>query len=99
MLQSSALITTMKVYLTAKEKYSAVVKLIRECQDRKQPVLVGTTSIEKSELMSTLLKKEKIAHQVLNARYHEQEALIIAQAGYPRSSYDCNQHGRSRNGH
>lgn len=72
-----------EVYLTAKEKYSAVVKLIRECQDRNQPVLVGTTSIEKSELMSTLLKKEKIEHQVLNARYHEQEALIIAQAGYP----------------
>jgi preprotein translocase subunit SecA len=72
-----------EVYLTAKEKYSAVIKLIRECQDRKQPVLVGTTSIEKSELMSTLLKKEKIEHQVLNARYHDQEALIIAQAGYP----------------
>lgn len=72
-----------EVYLTAKEKYSAVIKLIRECQDRKQPVLVGTTSIEKSELMSNLLKKEKIDHQVLNARYHDQEALIIAQAGYP----------------
>lgn len=74
-----------EVYLTAKEKYDAVVKLIRECQDRRQPVLVGTTSIEKSEVLSTLLKNEKISHQVLNARYHEQEALIIAQAGYPEA--------------
>lgn len=74
-----------EVYLTAKEKYGAVVKLIRECQDRKQPVLVGTTSIEKSEVMSELLTKEKIVHQVLNARYHDQEALIIAQAGYPEA--------------
>lgn len=74
-----------EVYLTAKEKYAAVVKLIRECQDREQPVLVGTTSIEKSEFLSVLLAKEKIAHQVLNARYHDQEALIIAQAGYPRA--------------
>jgi preprotein translocase subunit SecA len=74
-----------EVYLTAKEKYNAVVKLIRECQDRRQPVLVGTTSIEKSEVLSALLTKEKIAHQVLNARYHEQEALIIAEAGYPEA--------------
>jgi preprotein translocase subunit SecA len=72
-----------EVYLTAKEKYGAVVKLIRECQGRRQPVLVGTTSIEKSEVLSKLLTKEKIAHQVLNARYHDKEALIIAEAGYP----------------
>jgi len=72
-----------EVYLTAKEKYGAVVKLIRECQARKQPVLVGTTSIEKSEVMSALLTKERIPHQVLNARYHDKEALIIAEAGYP----------------
>lgn len=72
-----------EVYLTAQEKYGAVVKLIRECQDRRQPVLVGTTSIEKSDFLSELLTKEKISHQVLNARYHEQEALIIAEAGYP----------------
>jgi preprotein translocase subunit SecA len=72
-----------EVYLTAKEKYAAVVKLIRECQNRKQPVLVGTTSIEKSEVLAALLKAEKIPHQVLNARYHEKEALIIAEAGYP----------------
>jgi preprotein translocase subunit SecA len=74
-----------EVYLTAKEKYAAVVTLIRECQNRKQPVLVGTTSIEKSEVLAALLTKEKISHQVLNARYHEQEALIIAQAGYPEA--------------
>ncbi|MCE3230453.1 MAG: secA [Alphaproteobacteria bacterium] len=74
-----------EVYLTAKEKYGAVVKLIRECQDRRQPVLVGTTSIEKSEVLSALLTKEKIAHQVLNARYHDKEALIIAEAGYPEA--------------
>lgn len=70
-----------EVYLTAKEKYDAVIKTILECKNRQQPVLVGTTSIEKSELISGILKKEKIAHQVLNARYHEQEAMIVADAG------------------
>lgn len=69
------------VYLTSKEKFDAVIKLISECHTRQQPVLVGTVSIEKSEFLSGLLKKEKIPHQVLNARYHEQEALIISQAG------------------
>jgi len=70
-----------EVYLTAKEKYEAVINTIRECAQRKQPVLVGTTSIEKSELLSEMLKKAKVQHQVLNARYHEQEAMIIADAG------------------
>jgi len=70
-----------EVYLTAKEKYDAVINTVRDCIQRKQPVLVGTTSIEKSELLSSLLKKAHIQHQVLNARYHEQEALIIADAG------------------
>ena len=72
-----------EVYLTAKEKYNAVISLIKECHARKQPVLVGTVSIEKSEHLAELLKKEGIPHQVLNARYHEQEAYIITQAGYP----------------
>jgi preprotein translocase subunit SecA len=72
-----------EVYLTAKEKYRAVINLILECRERQQPVLVGTTSIEKSEYLSELLKAERIPHQVLNARYHEQEAMIIADAGYP----------------
>jgi preprotein translocase subunit SecA len=72
-----------EVYRTAREKHEAVVILIKEACTRNQPVLVGTTSIEKSELLSELLKKEKIPHQVLNARYHEQEAYIVAQAGVP----------------
>lgn len=72
-----------EVYLTAKEKYAALVETIKDCQAKNQPVLVGTASIEKSELISEILKKEKIQHQVLNARYHDQEAMIIADAGYP----------------
>ena len=70
-----------EIYRTAKEKYDAVVILIKECYERKQPVLVGTVSIERSEYISALLKKEKIPHNVLNARYHEKEAHIVAQAG------------------
>ena len=70
-----------EVYRTAGEKWHAIAELLRDCQTRGQPVLVGTTSIEKSELLSERLKKESIAHKVLNARYHEQEAHIIAQAG------------------
>lgn len=70
-----------EVYRTAEEKYNAIVELIRECQKNGQPTLVGTTTIEKSELISTLLTKHKIKHNVLNARFHEQEAEIVAQAG------------------
>ncbi|UPY37575.1 preprotein translocase subunit SecA [Sediminicoccus sp. KRV36] len=70
-----------EVYRTALEKYEAVIKLIGECRERNQPCLVGTTSIEKSELISGLLKQAGIPHNVLNARYHEQEAGIVAQAG------------------
>ncbi|MFZ4126271.1 MAG: SEC-C metal-binding domain-containing protein, partial [Rickettsiales bacterium] len=72
-----------EIYRTGEERDTAVVALIKECYARKQPVLVGTVSIEKSEDFSKRLKKEKIPHQVLNARYHEQEAFIIAQAGRP----------------
>ncbi len=72
-----------KVYLTAKEKYQAVISDIMDCQQRGQPVLVGTTSIENSELLSGLLEKEKLPHQVLNAKQHEREAEIVAQAGRP----------------
>ncbi len=72
-----------EVYRTAKEKYQAILEQIRDCQERGQPILVGTVSIEKSELLSEMLKKAGIKHQVLNARFHEQEALIIAQAGVP----------------
>jgi len=72
------------VYKTARERYDAVVKDIRNCYDRGQPVLVGTTSIENSELVSGLLDKAKLAHQVLNAKQHAKEAEIIAQAGRPK---------------
>jgi len=70
-----------EVYRTYKEKTKAIVALIEECRGRNQPVLVGTTSIEKSERLSAELKSMNIPHSVLNARYHEQEAQIIAQAG------------------
>jgi preprotein translocase subunit SecA len=70
-----------EVYRTIEEKNEAIIALIKDCHERGQPVLVGTTSIEKSEHLSDLLKKRKIKHNVLNARYHEQEAMIVAQAG------------------
>ncbi|MEY3307790.1 MAG: hypothetical protein RLZZ413_1828 [Pseudomonadota bacterium] len=70
-----------QVYRTAREKYEGVVKAIREANAKGQPILVGTTSIEKSETLSTLLTKEGIPHNVLNARQHEQEAQIVADAG------------------
>ncbi|MGL4961872.1 MAG: preprotein translocase subunit SecA [Inquilinus sp.] len=72
-----------EVYRTVREKYDAIVTLIRECNARQQPVLVGTVSIEKSETLAALLQREKIPHNVLNARFHEQEAYIVAQAGRP----------------
>ncbi len=72
-----------EIYRTADEKWDAIIKEIEAAQSRKQPVLVGTVSIEKSEHLSEKLKKKKIPHQVLNARYHEQEANIIAEAGVP----------------
>ncbi|MBL6958865.1 MAG: preprotein translocase subunit SecA [Rhodospirillales bacterium] len=72
-----------EVYRTADEKNNAIIDLIKECRERQQPVLVGTVSIEKSEHLAAILKKKKIPHNVLNARYHDQEALIISQAGAP----------------
>jgi preprotein translocase subunit SecA len=72
-----------EVYRTEAEKHLGILAMIKECQLLNQPVLVGTVSIEKSEAIAALLKKEKINHKVLNARFHEQEALIIAQAGSP----------------
>jgi preprotein translocase subunit SecA len=73
-----------QVYRTAKERYEAVIKDIRDCYERGQPVLVGTTSIENSELLSGMLGKVKLPHQVLNAKQHEREAQIVAQAGRPK---------------
>jgi preprotein translocase subunit SecA len=72
-----------EVYRTEREKYEAIITLIEECRARNQPTLVGTVSIEKSEHLASLLKARGIPHNVLNARYHEQEAFIIAQAGRP----------------
>lgn len=73
-----------RVYKTSEERFEAVIEDIKECYKRGQPVLVGTTSIENSELISSLLNKAKLPHQVLNAKQHEKEALIIAQAGRPK---------------
>jgi preprotein translocase subunit SecA len=69
------------IYRTVKEKYKAVVEEIADCKERQQPVLVGTASIESSELLSRMMKREGIAHHVLNAKHHEREADIVAQAG------------------
>jgi len=69
------------IYRTQREKYKAVVEEVKECHRRGQPVLIGTISIENSEKLSLMLKQEKLPHQVLNAKYHEMEAKIIAQAG------------------
>ena len=73
-----------KVYRTLNEKYVAIIEDIKDCVERGQPVLVGTTSIENSELLSDLLKKEGLKHQVLNAKQHAMEAEIVAQAGSPQ---------------
>ncbi|KYC29447.1 preprotein translocase subunit, ATPase [Sterolibacterium denitrificans] len=72
-----------QIYRTAQEKYTAIINDIKDCQHRGQPVLVGTTSIETSELVSKLLDREKLKHQVLNAKQHASEAEIVAQAGRP----------------
>ncbi len=73
-----------RVYKTTREKYEAAIKDIRECYERGQPVLVGTTSIENSEIIDQLLEKENLPHQVLNAKQHAREADIVAQAGRPK---------------
>jgi len=75
-----------EIYRTLSDKTRAIVKLVEDCRERQQPMLVGTVSIEKSEALAEELKKRKIPHNVLNARYHEQEAQIIAQAGRPGGS-------------
>lgn len=72
-----------KIYKSIEDKENAIIALAKDCQERGQPVLIGTVSIEKSESLSASLKKAKVKHNVLNARYHEQEAYIVAQAGRP----------------
>lgn len=74
-----------KIYLTAEEKFIAIIEDIKSCVERSQPVLVGTISIENSELLSALLKKNKIKHKVLNAKFHAEEADIVANAGMPKA--------------
>ncbi len=74
-----------QIYRTAHEKHAAIIADIQDCHGRGQPVLVGTTSIESSEHLSRLLEKEKIPHQVLNAKHHEKEAIIVTQAGRPQA--------------
>ena len=74
-----------QVYQTMREKYEAVIKDIRDCYGRGQPVLVGTTSIENSELLSKMMEKEKLPHNVLNAKQHAREAEIVVQAGRPKT--------------
>ena len=71
------------IFRTSHEKYNAIIDQVQECHNRKQPVLIGTTSIEKSEQISKILSKQKIKHNVLNAKQHEKEAEIISNAGYP----------------
>jgi preprotein translocase subunit SecA len=73
-----------KIYRTVKEKYAAIIADLKDCYARGQPVLVGTTSVENSEVLSNLLKKEGLPHQVLNAKQHAKEAEIVAQAGRPK---------------
>src|SRR5689334_20943389 len=73
------------VFLKQKPKFDAIVEDIKDCYERGQPVLVGTASIEMSELLSNLLNKQRIPHEVLNAKQHEREAHIVAQAGRPKS--------------
>ena len=86
-----------QIYRTEKEKYNAITNKIIECNKKGQPVLVGTTSIEKSEKISSYLNNKKINHNVLNAKQHEKEANIIAEAGKVKCSNNCNKYGWTRN--
>ena len=83
------------IYKNEKAKFRAVIEEVKKSHEKGQPVLVGTVSIEKSEILSELLKREGIKHEVLNAKFHEKEAEIIAQAGKFRKRYNCNKYGRT----
>ena len=85
------------VYKTENGKFEAIIKEIRKKNEAGQPVLVGSIVIEKSEILSEMLSRDGIEHEVLNAKNHEREALIIAKAGQARSRNDCHQYGRTRN--
>ena len=84
------------VYLTREEKFDAIVEDVKSCIENQAPVLVGTASVETSEELSARFKQGKIEHKVLNAKYHAQEAEIIAQAGRPGIDHHRHQHGGSR---
>ena len=84
------------VFKTERAKFNAVIENIISCHEKGQPVLVGTISIEKSEQLSKLLKARKIPHNVLNAKNHEKEAEIIAQAGKIRRRHNRHKYGRTR---
>ena len=88
-----------QVFRTFQEKVDAIIADIRDCHERGQPVLVGTTSIENSELLANVLQKEKLPHQVLNAKQHAREAEIVAQAGRAGVDHDRDQHGGPRHRH
>jgi preprotein translocase subunit SecA len=83
------------VYKTTREKYNAVIDEIQKLRDAGRPILVGTTSVEVSELLSRALKMRKVPHQVLNAKLHQKEADIVAEAGRPGYRNHSHQHGRS----
>ena len=87
------------VYLTQEEKYAAIITDIKQCQALGRPILVGTASIESSEYVSKLLQEAGIEHKVLNAKYHEKEAEIIAQGWRARFGDHRHQHGRPRYRH
>ena len=87
------------VYRTEREKFDAIVVEIKQLHEKGQPALVGTISIEKSEHLSSMLKKQGVPHVVLNAKYHEREAEIVAQAGRKAGGDDRHQHGRPRHRH
>ena len=84
------------IFRTEKEKYDAITKKIIECNKIGQPILVGTTSIEKSEKISKFLKAKNLKHNILNAKFHEQEAKIISEAGKVKRNYNCYEYGRAR---
>ena len=88
-----------RIYKTRREKYNSVINEIRDCHNKQQPVLVGTVSVEASELLSRMLKREKIPHNVLNAKFHMQEAEIVQRAGQPGHGHDLDEHGGTRHRH
>ena len=86
-----------QIFMTKKEKYGAIIKLVKERNVKGQPILIGTTSVENSEILSKLLKKNMIPHNILNAKFHQKEAEIIKEAGRPAKVTISTKYGRQRN--